>query len=107
MKFDPPKREECLRFITERRALQACFPQSGPKAAFVAPETLLALELGAGFYTHRKMLPTMNDLRPEAAANPAGNAVPAVELNRVSRLYGSFVALREISLRRCPPAPAW
>jgi ABC-type multidrug transport system ATPase subunit len=43
-------------------------------------------------------MPTRNDLRAEAAATPIALAAPAVELNRVSRLYGSFVALREISV---------
>jgi ABC-type multidrug transport system ATPase subunit len=42
-------------------------------------------------------MPTTNDLRAEAA-EPAAVAAPAVELNNVSRLYGSFVALREVSV---------
>jgi len=41
---------------------------------------------------------TMDDLRPETIENTATAVLPAVELNRVSRLYGSFVALREISV---------
>jgi ABC-type multidrug transport system ATPase subunit len=41
---------------------------------------------------------TMDDLRPETIENTATAALPAVELNRVSRLYGSFVALREITV---------
>jgi len=40
----------------------------------------------------------MNDLGAEAIANTASHTRPAIELNRVSRLYGSFVALREISV---------
>ena len=40
----------------------------------------------------------MNDLRAQAAERDAGAAVPAVELRKVSRLYGSFVALREVSV---------
>ena len=40
----------------------------------------------------------MDDLRPETIENTATAVLPAVELNRVSRLYGSFVALREISV---------
>ena len=43
-------------------------------------------------------MPTANDFRAEIIENTATSAVPAVELNRVSRLYGSFVALREITL---------
>ena len=41
---------------------------------------------------------TMDDLRPETIENTATAVLPAVELNRVSRLYGSFVALREITV---------
>ncbi|MGA8938505.1 MAG: ABC transporter ATP-binding protein [Acidobacteriaceae bacterium] len=41
----------------------------------------------------------MNDPRAGTTANPADIAVPAVELCRVSKLYGGFVALREISLK--------
>jgi ABC-type multidrug transport system ATPase subunit len=41
---------------------------------------------------------TTNDLRAEAAERAATLAVPAIELSRVSRLYGSFVALREVSV---------
>lgn len=41
----------------------------------------------------------MNDLPAETTENTAPSSVPAVELHRVSRLYGSFVALREISLK--------
>jgi ABC-type multidrug transport system ATPase subunit len=44
------------------------------------------------------MTPTMNDLPAETAENKATIEVPAVELNRISRLYGSFVALREITV---------
>jgi ABC-type multidrug transport system ATPase subunit len=43
-------------------------------------------------------MPTMNDLRAETTEKTAPHAVPAVELNRVSRLYGSFVALREVTV---------
>jgi ABC-type multidrug transport system ATPase subunit len=43
-------------------------------------------------------MPTTNDFRAEAAERPATQAVPAIELSRVSRLYGSFVALREFSV---------
>ncbi len=42
-------------------------------------------------------MPTIHDLRAENTTHDT--AVPAVELDRVSRLYGSFVALREISLK--------
>jgi ABC-type multidrug transport system ATPase subunit len=42
-------------------------------------------------------MPTANDFRAETTENTA-TALPAVALNRVSRLYGSFVALREITL---------
>jgi len=41
---------------------------------------------------------TTNDLRAEAAETSTALAAPAVELTRVSRLYGSFVALREVSV---------
>ncbi len=41
-------------------------------------------------------MPTNNDFQAEDTAT--AHASPAVELNRVSRLYGSFVALREISV---------
>ena len=43
-------------------------------------------------------MPTANDVRAETTENTAACAVTAVALNRVSRLYGSFVALREITL---------
>ena len=43
-------------------------------------------------------MPTANDLRPEIIENTVAAPLPAVALNRVSRLYGSFVALREITL---------
>ena len=39
-----------------------------------------------------------NDLRAQAAEQDAGAVVLAVELRKVSRLYGSFVALREVSV---------
>ena len=42
---------------------------------------------------------TRNDLRAEAAEmHHTAPATPAVVLDRVSRLYGSFVALREVSV---------
>jgi ABC-type multidrug transport system ATPase subunit len=43
-------------------------------------------------------MPTANELRPETIENTAPTTLPAVALNRVSRLYGSFVALREITV---------
>jgi ABC-type multidrug transport system ATPase subunit len=43
-------------------------------------------------------MPTTNDPRTEPAEKPATFAVPAIELSRVSRLYGSFVALRDLSM---------
>jgi ABC-type multidrug transport system ATPase subunit len=52
---------------------------------------------GWRFYTHRKNMPITNDLRAETA-EPADVATPTVELDHVSRLYGSFVALREITV---------
>lgn len=52
-----------------------------------------------GLYTHRENMNRMNDFRAEAADPDAGAAVqPAVELRKVSRLYGSFVAVREVSI---------
>lgn len=41
---------------------------------------------------------TTNDLQAETAENKAISGPPAVDLNRVSRLYGSFVALREVTV---------
>ena len=43
-------------------------------------------------------MPTKSDLQTQATATTIDLTAPAVELNRVSRLYGSFVALREISV---------
>jgi ABC-type multidrug transport system ATPase subunit len=43
-------------------------------------------------------MPTMNELRAEVTEKTAPHAVPAIELKRVSRLYGSFVALREVTV---------
>jgi ABC-type multidrug transport system ATPase subunit len=40
----------------------------------------------------------MNATAYTAATNPPATSTPAVELDRVSRLYGNFVALREVSL---------
>ena len=40
----------------------------------------------------------MNDFRAETTENTATSAVPAIALDRVSRLYGSFVALREVTV---------
>jgi ABC-type multidrug transport system ATPase subunit len=51
------------------------------------------------FYTHKQAMHPVNDLRAEAAQTAAALPAPALELNRVSRLYGSFVALREVSLQ--------
>ncbi|MGA7156812.1 MAG: ABC transporter ATP-binding protein [Acidobacteriaceae bacterium] len=41
----------------------------------------------------------MSEPHAETSASSIDTALPAVELHRVSRLYGSFVALREISLK--------
>jgi ABC-type multidrug transport system ATPase subunit len=43
-------------------------------------------------------MPTMNDVRAETIENTGTAALPAIALNHVSRLYGSFVALREITI---------
>jgi ABC-type multidrug transport system ATPase subunit len=43
-------------------------------------------------------MPMTNEARDAAAAGPDEIAVPALVLDRVSRLYGSFVALREVSV---------
>ncbi len=43
-------------------------------------------------------MPATNELRTESALMPAALAGPAILLDRVSRLYGSFVALREVSV---------
>jgi ABC-type multidrug transport system ATPase subunit len=51
------------------------------------------------FYTHKQVMPAANDLRTDTAETAAARPASAVELDRVSRLYGSFVALRELSLR--------
>jgi ABC-type multidrug transport system ATPase subunit len=51
-----------------------------------------------GLYTHRQIMPTVNDVRAETIENTASTVAPALVLDRVSKLYGSFVALREISV---------
>jgi ABC-type multidrug transport system ATPase subunit len=61
-------------------------------------ETLITGGCGLGFYTHRKAMPTKNNLQAEETVTALDLTAPAVELNRVSRLYGSFVALREITV---------
>ena len=43
-------------------------------------------------------MPTVNAVSSEAIENKTTTALPAVQLDRVSRLYGSFVALREITV---------
>ncbi len=43
-------------------------------------------------------MPTVSDLQAEITENTKTNATPAVQLDRVSRLYGSFVALREVTV---------
>ena len=65
-------------------------------------ETLIPFSFysfGPEFYTHKQAMHPANDLRAEAAEIAVALPAPAVELNRVSRLYGSFVALREVSLK--------
>ena len=47
-------------------------------------------------------MPTTNAHSAQAANTTIAPSVPAVELARVSRLYGSFVALREVSLTLLP-----
>ena len=54
------------------------------------------------FYTHSQDMPTTNAHSAQAANTTIAPSVPAVELARVSRLYGSFVALREVSLTLLP-----
>jgi ABC-type multidrug transport system ATPase subunit len=51
-----------------------------------------------GFYTHRQIMSTVSDLQAEITENTKAQATPAVQLDRVSRLYGSFVALREVTV---------
>lgn len=53
--------------------------------------------LGGALYSQKDM-PMTNEVRDAAAARPAEIAAPALVLDRVSRLYGSFVALREVSV---------
>lgn len=79
-------------FITDGRSLQLAFHSEA-----LIPFNFCSF--GPEFYTHKQIMPTANDLRAEAAEAVATHPAPAVELNRVSRLYGSFVALREVSLK--------
>ena len=53
--------------------------------------------LGGALYSQKDM-PMTNEVRDAAAARPDEIAAPALVLDRVSRLYGSFVALREVSV---------
>jgi ABC-type multidrug transport system ATPase subunit len=53
---------------------------------------------GPRLYTHKQNMQTENDLRAESAEMHGAPAAPAIVLNRVSRLYGSFVAVREVSV---------
>jgi ATPase subunit of ABC transporter with duplicated ATPase domains len=91
MKFDPPKRMECLSVITERLGMQAGFPQAVDKKRTRRRQGAKVREgRGAENYTCGEPL-SMPMVDGE-------NAPVAVELERVSRLFGNFVALREVSL---------
>ena len=67
-------------------------------ANLVCTETLIPGGCGQQFYTHRENMLIRNDLRAAAAEMHVAPAAPAVVLDRVSRLYGSFVAVREVSV---------
>ena len=66
----------------------------------IADPAATRITLGAlpGFYTHRQIMPTTNHIPAETVENTGTRALTAIELKRVSKLYGSFVALREISV---------
>lgn len=56
------------------------------------------MDHGAGLYTHKQNMPTTNELRTADPEKSSEIAVSALVLDRVSRLYGSFVAVREVSV---------
>jgi ABC-type multidrug transport system ATPase subunit len=43
-------------------------------------------------------MPTVSDQQAESIENTKTQATPAVKLDRISKLYGSFVALREVTV---------